>query len=219
MIKLVDIIIEGRYNSEVLRLSRYAMQMFKAEMGQDFVAEDIVMLRSKYIYDPSQDIIVYNDDDYIETKLVITFEATDAFELGGMPFVIEGDAGYDDIKIEVQYDPTQFPQEYNQFIAEMKDTLRHEMEHIAQANLFGKETIESYPDNYPFYKYLQLNHEVPAFVRGLYARAKTKRMPLADAFEEFFDQYIDRFKSQMEIDQVRNTWTKWTLINLPKVRI
>jgi len=219
MIKLVDIIIEGRYNSEVLRLSRYAMQMLKAEMGEDFVAEDIVMLRSKYIYDPDEDVIAYNDSGYIEAKLVITFEATDAMELGGMPFIIEADSGYNDIKIEVQYNPDQFPKEYNQFIAEMKDTLRHEMEHVGQFNLLGKETFESHPKNYPFYKYLMLNHEVPAFVRGLYARAKTKRMPLADAFEEFFDQYIDRFKSQSEIEQVRKVWTRWTLMNLPKVRI
>ena len=34
--------------------------------------------------------------------------------------------------IQIDYQPTMFPEAYNELIPELKDAIRHELEHIAQ---------------------------------------------------------------------------------------
>ena len=64
-----------------------------------------------------------------------------------------------------------------------------------------------------------LHHEIPAFVRGLYKRAKFKKMSLSDAFDDFFEDYIESFNSPQEIEQVKRVWINWAKSNLPKAQI
>ncbi len=139
-----------------------------------------------------------------------------------IPYSISADAGEDDIQIEIEYNPEAFqgknPQ-FNGLNAEIKETVRHELEHVAQYNFPNKESFEKYKGKIPFYKYLTLNHETPAFVKGLNKRAKFKKIPLNDAFEEFFEDFIDQFKSQEEINIVRQTWTDYANQNLPGIKL
>ena len=91
------------------------------------------------------------------------------------------------------------------------------MEHISQGQK-GTIKFEERGDK-PFYQYLLLRQEVPAFIKGLNKRAKTKKITLGQAFEEFFKDYKDSFKNQKEIDIVRKEWIKWAEKNLPKTKI
>ena len=51
-----------------------------------------------------------------------------------IPYSIEGDAGEDDIQVKIKYNPEAFqgknPQ-FNDLNAEIKETVRHELEHLA----------------------------------------------------------------------------------------
>ena len=157
------------------------------------------------------------EDGFIEYDLIIEFVPEDSSKLGGLAYDIEAEAGDDVIQLSIEYDPKAFPSQLNSFIAELKEVLRHELEHVAQYNLIGKEEYES-RSNIPFYQYLLLNHEVPAFVRGLYQKAKTKRIPLSQAIDDFFDDYIDSFNSPGEIEKVRRVWTAYAQKHIPNYR-
>ena len=60
-----------------------------------------------------------------------------------------------------------------------------------------------------------LRHEIPAFVKGLYKAAKTKRISLYQAIEDFFEKNIDEFNSKEEINVVRDSWIKYAQENIP----
>jgi len=204
MISLKELLSEVTYKSEVLRLSRDFINHFKKSFGK------------KYSYtDMAQGPGVDELGDPIEFDLSI--KLVPIKNLKGNPFSIEGGAEFDEMDLTVKYNPIVFPAAYNDFIAEIKETFRHEMEHISQGQK-GTIKFEERGDK-PFYQYLLLRQEVPAFIKGLNKRAKTKKITLGQAFEEFFKDYKDSFKNQKEIDIVRKEWIKWAEKNLPKTKL
>ena len=207
---------ESRYNQEVLIQSRYIINQFNATIGEDYESESDGSLPSEYYRE--DDEVYATDDGFIDYTLELKFNPTDDYDLDGSPYIIEAEADNDTVMIQIIYNPDTIKSNMTLLVAEIKDAMRHELEHVAQYNLFGKETLESEPDDYPFYKYLMLRHEIPAFVRGLYATAKTKKIPMTQAIEDFFVSYKKRFKSPKEIDVVRKTWTSYAKKHIPNFR-
>ena len=76
-------------------------------------------------------------------------------------------------------------------VAEVKETIEHELEHVEQQNFedmeFEREDDIEDDEEYNF-KYLTSNIEIPAYVRGLIKRSNTKRMSLSDAMDEWFKE-------------------------------
>ena len=227
MIKLKKILAEGRrYEAEVLSQSRYIVNLFKAALdsGDKYQrTKDVGSIPAKYIVDNETDDIIEAPGGRLDYRLDVRFHRRAMRTLGDLPFIIEATAHEDKNRIEIHvfYNPVAFPKEMNYFVAEIKNTLRHELEHIAQFNLFGKETYEYYrgkEDEAPFHKYLLLRHEVPAFVRGLYKTAKTERIPLSQAFEDFFEYYENYFTSSAQVNKVRKVWTDYAKRNISNYR-
>jgi len=192
----------GTIESEVQFISREIFELFKTHIGKPYEEEGI--------------------EGYIEGgEVVLEFEVAIEFipsnDTPGFSFDAEADD--EDIEIRITYNPAIFPDEYNNLNAELKETLRHEIEHVTQFGFDLKNYFEEFSGEIDFYKYLILHHEIPAFVRGLYKRAKFKKMSLSDAFDDFFEDYIDSFNNPQEIEQVKRVWTNWAKSNLPAAQI
>jgi hypothetical protein len=219
MIKLKDLLLESRrYEQEVLTQSRFIINQFKNSLssGKNLEIIEDGSIPSKYQVDYDEDEILETDGFiYYDLALTIKVDKKNKLIGEGLPYHVYGEADESTLVIDIIYHPKSFPESMNDLIATIKDTLRHELEHIAQFNLFGKEDYEYHKDNLPFYKYLMLRHETPAFVKGLYKAAKTKRISLYQAMDDFFDEYIDEFNSKEEINIVRDLWTKYAQENIP----
>ena len=81
------------------------------------------------------------------------------------------------------------------------------MEHVAQ-HIKGTAPFEAH-GSIPFYKYLLLTHEIPAYVQGLRVRARTKKITLDQAIDQYFEEYTDSFSSEEEKQIVKKEWLKW----------
>ena len=191
---------EGRYDQETLMQSRFIVNVFKANFGK-----------------PTEESSEGNIGG-VEYELDYIFEPN-AEEVGPLSFIIDGEADNDTLQIKIKYNPDKFPEAYTELIPEIKDTIRHELEHIAQFN-FSK-TVN--PDSqklskYTWLQYFTFDYEVPAFVQGLYKRAKTKRISFTDAVNEFLINYLDVLTDEEEI-KVKQTWMDYARKNLPAAQI
>jgi hypothetical protein len=191
---------EYRYDQEVLIQSRYIINQLKANFKKKYTEE------------------IEGNLGNINYNLTFEFIPSNTSKLGSLPYVINAAADEDTVEIILTYNSKSFPEKYNDLIAELKDTLRHELEHVAQQNLDKGVNIEKDQDKLPFYKYLTLGSEIPAFISGIYKRAKTKKIPLQQAIDDFFDDYSAEL-SDKEEQFVRKEWDRWIRTNLPKVKL
>ena len=192
----------GTIESEVQFLSREILELFKDNVGKPYETGGI-------------EGYIEGGEVVLEYEIDLKFIPSDSIP----GFSFDASADDENIEIEITYNPNSFPDELNNLNAELKETLRHEIEHITQFGFELKGGFEEYKGSIPFYKYLQLSHEIPAFVRGLYKRAKVKKMSLKDTFSEFFDDYIDSFNNPQEIEQVKVAWSNWARENLPDAQL
>jgi hypothetical protein len=198
---------EGRYDAETLLISRFIIDMFKDEFGKDYkdTFEEIGKLRGS---DKEEKNAVPYD-------LELYFYPTDSDTLGPNAFVINGQADEDTVVVQINYNPEGFPAAYNDLIAEVKDTLRHELEHVGQY-AFGKEVEPdgTDPDDVPSFEYFTLDFEIPAFVQGLYKTAKTKKITLTQAIDDFLAEREAELTPE-ESAKVKQIWINWAKENLP----
>jgi hypothetical protein len=129
------------------------------------------------------------------------------------PFSIHAEADMEEIYIEITFNPQSFPESMNDLVAEVKETIEHELEHVEQQNFedmdFEREDDIEDDEEYNF-KYLTSNVEIPAYVRGLIKRSKTKKMSLSDAMEEWFKENKRKFKNpKSDWPKVKKVWTSY----------
>jgi hypothetical protein len=190
---------EGRYDIEILMQSRYIINQFKASFGEK--------------YEEDTDGFIDN----VEYTLELKFIPTDVETLGPIPYVINAQADDDTVVIQINYNVNDFPQAYNDLVAEIKDTLRHELEHVGQYNFNkGVEPDGSDPDK--TFEYLTLSYEIPAFVQGLYKTAKTKKITLTQAIDDFLGEREAELTDE-ESAKVKQIWTNWAKENLPAAQL
>ena len=168
---------------------------------------------------------------YISRLIVNQFKKKEDFEVGGFyfqrgdeeasfdlickfiededfnhPFSVSAGADYDLFDIEITYRPQDFPKRMNDLVAEIKETVEHELEHIEQKN-FEDMSVQHKSINPNNYNYLISQEEIPSYVRGLIKRAKTKRMSLSDAMDEWFNENKGKFENpKEEWPKVKNIW-------------
>jgi hypothetical protein len=198
----------GTVESEVQFLSREIFELFKENLGKKYHTGGF----EGWLEGP-EFIAEFEITD-------LTFIPRDTYKMNGEPYSIAADTDDEDIEIIIDYNPTVFPEEFNNFIAELKETLRHEIEHIIQFNFMpgAAEFIKNWKDGDSWIEYLTRPQEIPAFVKGLKKRAKTKKISLIDAIDEFIEEYIDNFEGPEEIEQVKQIWINWAKENLPRAQ-
>ena len=192
---------EGRYDNEVLKQSRYIVNIFNSTIGREYEEK----LESKF--------------EEIDYELQIDLIPNGIKTLGSLPYVINGGADEDSISIQINYNPSLFPEAFNDLIAEVKDTLRHELEHLGQYYFDkGVEPDGTDPDDVSSFEYFTLDYEIPAFVQGLYKTAKTKKITLTQAIDDFLDEREAELTDN-EAAKVKQIWTNWARENLPAAQL
>jgi len=177
-----EIISERKSDELSLNISRLIIKQFKKK--EDFEYEGIYFERG---------------DDYASFDLKCKFiEDKDLNE----PFSISAEADMQVMEIKITYNPNDFPKSMNDLVAEIKETVEHELEHIEQDNFEDMYVKDNEYDKDDNFKYLTSNKEIPAYVRGLIKRSKTKKISLSDAMEEWFKENKRKFK------EPKNEWPK-----------
>ena len=195
---------EGRYDAEVTRVSRMIINYFKDVIG-------------KKVSETFEDAGELKGEPY---NLEVYFVPSDFDTLGPTPFIINAAGDEDAIAIQINYQEDRFPEAYNELIPELKDAIRHELEHTAQFR-FNKDAIPTNTDDQddlPLVDYLTLDYEIPAFVQGIYKKAKTKKISFTDALDEFLDERLDELTPDEEA-KVRKIYIAYAKKNLPAAQI
>jgi hypothetical protein len=243
MISLKKIIVEGRYDSLVTELSRKLLSVVKDSIS--CVQNPKGEFAGKRIYFDSVDAAPNIDDNlfpeiYFEEVENVTIPLEFYLTLkvqwirGLNDFRYGGDA-YNETKrqsddlplIEVRFelDPTNYPKVLNKVAMQLRDILRHEIEHVTQSgwNTISSKYIKSdmalrkkiETGALPPARYFTLPKETPAMIHGLYTKAKKSKQP--------FNQVVDYLSvwvnngtiSTQEKQQIINTWKQY----LPKLGI
>jgi hypothetical protein len=245
MISLKKMIVEGRYDSLVTTLSRRLLQVIKysyesvKEPKGRFADEKIYFKQGETIpniQDTAFKPIWFEEvenadiplDFYLELK-VQWIEGFNDLHIGGDAFN-ETKRGVADvaplIEIRLKLDPKDYPNVLSEIAMDLRDTLRHEIEHITQS---GWNTIDSkyIPSDQamrnkiesgklPPARYFTLPKEIDAMIQGLYLRAKKTRTP----FKQVVDNYLNIWVSNQSItDKDKQNILKVWRERLPKLGI
>lgn len=148
------------------------------------------------------DIYFERGNDYATFDFVCKFIKKKNFE---HPFSIDATGDMENIELIITYNPDEFPQSMNDLVAEVKETIEHELEHVEQQNFEDMEVkFKTKPKN--DLEYFLSSVEIPAYVRGLIKRANTKKISLDDAMDEWYSENIKKFEKKSDWNKVKKSW-------------
>ena len=193
-----EVMAEGRYDTLTNRVSSAIFNHWKKEITQ------------------GKKITSFND--FIESDdLSFDVQATLALKPGIKKLKIDGGADYspegeydDAIIVTFQIDPAILPQFWEEISMNLKDVVRHEIEHLTHSdsdNLKSSKYMED--DQYvrdliklkllKNKEYFLLPKEVDANLQGMYLRAKKEKRPFADVVNTYLDAQKITSKEKEEI--------------------
>lgn len=163
----------------------------------------------------------------IETDIQLYFMITEAFESGDV--YVDGAMMFENshcvMELQIGISHLDYERAFSKLQPLLRDVIRHEIEHITHdkkspcakySKLMRGDTamrirIENSDDNY---KYYILPKEIDANIHGLYAKAKTMRIP----YQEIIDDYLDSLVQYEIINrkQRRIIYNKWKN-RIPKI--
>ena len=245
MISMKMLIIEGRYDSLVTELSRELLQVVKDSWSA--VAHEKGEFSGRKIYFKKGETVPNIDDDseferiyhievdnqtiplefYVHLK-VQWIEGFNDYRYGGDTFndTKRYSADMPLIEIRLELDPAEYPQVLSEVAMDLRDVLRHEIEHTTQS---GWNTIPSkyLPSDQatrnkinsgqlPTVRYYLLKKEIPSMIQGLYAKAKKSKQPFSTVVNDYLDIWV-RNGSLSDADKTKiiDTWRSY----LPKLGI
>ena len=245
MISLKHLILEGRYDSLVTKLSNTLLAIIKDSYTStqtasgEFGGKKIYYTKSETvppIEDDKQQPAVYFEEVenttipvefYLQLKIQ-WIEGFDDLRYGGDAF---NDAKRDSdepplIEVRMQIDPAEYPKVLSEIAMNLRDTLRHEIEHVTQS---GWNTIDSKytpsdqrlrdrieAGKLPAARYFTLPKEIPAMLQGLYFKAKKSKQPFKTVVDEYLSMWVSNNSiSAQEKENILNTWRTY----LPKLGI
>ena len=200
---------EGKYDRLVGQISADAMRLIKETNTPNGEYDGVKIRYTEKDDVPGFDSLIddmqfldvgnYLDSDTnldVFVKLIII---RDEAPMYNEDFILDGNADEDAaiIYIELTINPATEPQCYIDLAPEMRNLIRHEMEHLTQRgwneipakkikrNDAQRVKIQSNPGIY--YKYYKLKDEVDANLHGIYSEAKTRKIPFADMITRFLE--------------------------------
>jgi hypothetical protein len=245
MVSLKALVVEGRYDSLVTQLSRKLLGIIKdsyaavSDPKGEFSGQKIAFKSDEEIpniLDDSQFKHIYFEEVensqiplefYLELK-VQWIEGFDDFRYGGDAYNNTGQDSDEMPLIEVRFeiDPAEYPRILNEVATELRDVLRHEIEHLTQSGwntLPGKyiasdqmlrKKIES--GVMPAARYFTLPKETPAMIQGLYHKAKKSKQPFRDVVNAYLDVWVANGSlTNQDKEYILKTWRTY----LPKLAI
>lgn len=240
-----SLIVEGRYDSLVTQLSNKLLGIVKDSYAA--VKNPKGMFAGQKIYFKQGETVLNIDDDSVQRH--IYFEEVDnptipvEFFLqlkvqwidGFNDFRAGGDA-YNDtkkhsetaplIEIRFQIDTAEYPKVLSEVAMQLRDTLRHEIEHVTQSgwNLIDGKYIPSdqalrtkiETGTLPPARYFTLPKETPAMLQGMYFKAKKSKKPFKQVVNDYLDIWVSNGTiTDLDKKSILTTWRKY----LPKLGI
>lgn len=194
-----NILLERKTDQISLELSRNVIQAFKK--GEPLFIEGLYLERG---------------DEYAVFDFSCKFEEDEFLE---EPYSISAYADMEDISLTITFNPNEFPKSMNDLVSEVKETIEHELEHVEQQN-FEDMYVYNNIDSTDYFKYLISPVEIPAYVRGLIKRAKTKKVSLDSAMEQWADENKKMFNDfKHEWPVVKNQWMDYAIRMVKKQKI
>ena len=245
MISLKHLFLEGRYDSLVTTLSNKLLGIIKDSYSA--VSDSNGKFGNVKIFYKQGETVPEIEDD--ETQPNIYFEevenATIPVEfylqlkvqwIEGLDDLKYGGDAYNDskrnsdepplIEVRMQIDPAEYPRVLSSIAMNLRDTLRHEIEHVTQSGwntIDGKyissdaalrNKIES--GKLPPARYFTLPKEIPAMLQGLYFKAKKSKQPFKTVVDEYLSMWVDNETiTPQEKENILTTWRTY----LPKLAI
>ena len=239
------LILEGRYDSLVRQLSNTLLAIIKDSYAStqtasgEFGGKKIYYTKSETVPpiedDKKQPAVYFEEVEnatipvefYLQLKIQ-WIEGFDDLRYGGDAF---NDAKRDSdepplIEVRMQIDPAEYPKVLSEIAMNLRDTLRHEIEHVTQS---GWNTIDSkyIPSDQrlrdrieagklPPARYFTLPKEIPAMLQGLYFKAKKSKQPFKTVVDEYLSMWVSNDTiSAQEKENILNIWRTY----LPKLGI
>ena len=245
MISLKKLIVEGRYDSLVTKLSKTLLQVIKDSFAAKddpegfFGGEKIYFKQGEEvpnIEDPAKfDNIYFEEVENTDIPVEFYLELKVQWVEGLNDLFVGGDA-YNNtqrhsnemplIEIRFQLDPAEYPKVLSEVAMDLRDTLRHEIEHVTQSGwntIQGKyipsdqalrTKIES--GQLPAARYFTLPKETPAMLQGMYFKAKKMKQPFQQVINDYLDVWIDNGTiTPQDKESILTTWRNY----LPKLGI
>lgn len=207
-----QLLLEGAYDKITTDASRIIVNLIKAGETEGSIDLELKSNAPVDFMDMKVEIPIY-------VNINVIIEYVDGTP-GGYDAV--GFADTDEIEIQLTIDPNKLPHLYSALIPTIKEAVRHELEHVAQLNGLRPEAeeFEKYEIELSDLRdtkkeltdYFLLRHEIPAFVRGLYKAAKTRKKPLDVVIDNFLEDYAHRMS---DVNKVRRAWINYAKRNLP----
>jgi predicted nucleotidyltransferase len=231
------IVMEGRYDTISNQISSEIFNNWKAQFDKNNTTEEALFTKSYDLENAARRPIVF------DLAASLTFRETeegtysvngDADEGDEEVYDADGeleDAGIDgSIHLYFQVDPRELPRLWSKISMDLKDTVRHEIEHLTQAGynvIPSKELPDDKQLRYyindlgilPASNYYLLDKEIPAMLQGLYYKAKKMKRPFKEVAEAYLDIFVDNgtIDAEAKVD-VLNRWRpEAKKLNLPSL--
>jgi hypothetical protein len=243
--KMLPLVIEGRYDSIVTQLSRKLLTVIKQSYtsvsdprgqynGQQIYFDDAGIApnilddsKFRHIYMQEVENSKIPLDFYVELKVQWIRGFRD-FRYGADAYNNTTIDSNTPPLIEVRFmlDPDEYPGILNEVAVELRDILRHEIEHITQSGwntLPGKYIASDQPmrkkietGKIAAARYFTLPKEIPAMIQGLYHKAKKTKQP----FSQVVNRYLGIWErngtlTKQDKEYILNVWRTY----LPKLSI
>ena len=217
MIKLLDILKEGAYDS----------------MTRNIVTDIMREWKDQYM-DEEGDLEYEEDYDLTDAKgRQFEFELNAILrvkETKSQKYIVDG--GVDQLadppylEIRFQADPRDLPQKWETIYFDLTDVIRHEIEHFTQEGTNVIPSKEMEDDSIlrtlinmkfsPKADYFKLEREVDAMLQGMYLKAKKTRTPFKDVINDYFNKVKLNKKDRQDII---NVWSaRLKALNLPPIQ-
>jgi len=217
MIKLIDILKEGAYDSMTRKIVTDIMREWKDQYTDE---------SGDLIFDTDYNLTDAKGRDF-EFDLYAILRVRKS---SSQKYIVDG--GVDQLEdppymeIRFQVDPRDLPQMWETIYYDLTDVIRHEIEHFTQEGINVIPSKEMADDEIlrnlinmklaPKATYFKLEREVDAMLQGLYLKAKKTRTPFKDVINNYFDKVGLRKQERQDILDVWSTRLK--ALNLPPIQ-
>ena len=195
------------WNKDALDSSRRILQDVKKFYAKKQVRTKFGIKAKKGRKSFTETIVLKNGDEIIVFVELISDPSmtTEYVVMGGCLGDI--DDNIFQIELLIYINPISFPKALNNINAEIRETLRHEIEHTQQSAGKRKVSYEDFGNNLS--DYLLAKHEQAAFLAGFLKHAKFKKRTMNQIIKNYLNIFDEYSLPDKEKEKVYKQWIKY----------